>query len=150
MTASCREQIMAAVLAKLQGITAVAGLSAEQDRAIPLRAEDTPLLILRAGEEAAETIYVGIDSYRLEVQIEGYAVDQSGTTAATTLGQMRAECDKALLGDPTLGGLTMDLRASEEPADPLLDFEADVEGKAFTRSYEIRYSTQAGNPYEFG
>jgi hypothetical protein len=103
MPVPCREQIIAAALARLE---AIGGVTAERNRRTALSEDDLaqPRLILFEGPDSDITQYSMEDAFEFALRIQG-AVKGSGAAAATALNTLRAQVMQALRppGDFTPG-----------------------------------------------
>lgn len=142
MVATCREQIVAAVVARLEAITGVPGLAVERDREQPITAAELPRLIVYEGDEQLAAEFSGEDGFELQIDVEGYA-------AAANLAELRGRLDVAVLSDRTLSGLARDVDIASEAAPQRLDMDQAAPAKGFARSYRILYATIEGDPFTF-
>lgn len=144
MSDPCREQIAVAVLSVMTAITA---LPSERNRKIALATDELPRQILFEGDETPFDLFAGQDGYQLPLLIQ-VAVAKSGAAGATDCNSWRAQLQKKLLADRTLGGLAMNLEITE-PGDWIgVDIDSDdVEG--FMLSLTVTYATVEGDPFTF-
>ncbi len=147
MPTAARETIMAAIAARLGGIVAVPGLTVERDREAAVTDATLPLLVVYEGDEKEQPDLTGEDGRSLPVEIEGFAGGATTAAATLALATLRAEVDKALLGDVTLGVGARDLRLADEPPPARLDLDAAPPTRGFARGYVVEYATAEGDPY---
>lgn len=142
MATPCREQVVAALAARLAGIAGIAGLVVERDRTVPLAGPELPRLVVYEGDEKLWPGFTGEDAFDLQVDVEGYA-------ASAGLAALRASADAAIFADRTLGGLARDVELASEAAPQRLEMDQAAPAKGFVRSYQITYATREGDPYTF-
>src|SRR5690606_33033541 len=122
MAATCREQIVAAVVARLEVITGVPGLAVERDREQPITAAELPRLIVYEGAEDPVALFLGEDCFDLRLVIEGGAAGETASLAASASALLRGKVEQAILADVTLGGLARDIQSDGEEPPEALDF----------------------------
>lgn len=149
MATPCREQILAALEAALGTITALDGLTVERDREEAVTGDDVPVLVLFEGEDAAPEYLTGIEVRRLSVDVEGYVLADSRAAAASAAAVLRAEAERVLQADPTLGGKAWDVSPAQEPSPQRLDLAAERPGYGFVLSLTVTYGIVQGDPYSF-
>jgi hypothetical protein len=144
----CRELVAAKVLTVLQ---AIAGISFERNRRAALgdddfKGGDARGVLFEEDEEPSDN-FTGEDAFDLPFAAQ-VAFKLSGEDAATLANTWRAQLQKTLLADRTLGGLARDLQIVA-PGDWVgADIESDhVEG--FVLAFNVRYATVEGDPFTF-
>jgi hypothetical protein len=145
----CRERIVAALAARLATITVLPGLVVERDRAASVSAAEMPLLAVYEGDETPQADFTGERAYTLSIAVEGYATGATPVAAAQAASDLRAQVDKALFADVTLGGIARNLEAAEESAPARLDLDAVDPCAGFTRVYRVDYAIAETDPYTF-
>jgi hypothetical protein len=140
----CREEIVLAVLARLDQITAVAGLHSGRNRVEPFEEHELPWSNLVEGDEERFAIFTGQDDYELILTVEHFA------RTLAELARMRATVDMALTDDFTLGGLVQQIETAGEADPSPLAFEHVAAGHvASSRNYRVRYATLENDPFTF-
>ena len=148
MPATCREQILVAVAAKLSVIV-LTGLVVERERDAPVGESELPFLALYDDGEEAQDDFSGERGYTLRAAVEGLRAGASDLAARQAADELRGLAAKALFADPTLGGLARDLRLAVEPSPPRLDWEAPAAVGGFVLTVEIEYATREDDPFAF-
>ncbi|MBI4184916.1 MAG: hypothetical protein HY521_13075 [Proteobacteria bacterium] len=149
MTVPCRERVVLALQAALEGNAGIPGLAVERDRDTPVTDGDLPRLVIYEGAESGAADFTGEDGYALAINIEGYAGGGDAAAAASAAATLRAEADRAVLADVTLGGTARGVSLAEEPAPVRLGLEAVRPAKGFVRSFTVEYATAEGDPFTF-
>jgi hypothetical protein len=145
MTDSVREQIIAALVTALEGITGFTGLTVERDR--DTEVSRFPTLVVLAGNQTADAGSGNlVTEYRMTVAVAGFTKPAASSDPATKAAHaLYAAAVKAALADPTLGGLCVDITEGET------QFGLDsVEGHArlgsFETQFEILFFAATGDP----
>lgn len=157
------EQVTRAVLALVQSLGQAEGLTVYRNRRQHVGVGDMPALnLLRVGHRDSQGVSeeIGHTAYILELGVVGYArldwkdrdsADQDRCDALldTALTDLYAKVVSAVLADPTLGGLVVDI------AEGGLLLDADRgEGKEsagmFDLTLSVTYWTKPGDPYTVG
>ena len=140
-----RERCYAAVFALLSGIEGVVFTARNPDD--NLEPEKMPALIqLDGGHRVIEELH-GADEYAALVEFEIYVTAQSSAALLPAFNLLLARLTKTLFENRTLGSLAQDIRHTGLE-DPELDRSED--GGPFAAgvaSYEIRYATREGDPF---
>ncbi len=152
MSDPCREQIVAAVLAALDGITGIRVLREDMDPAAAAESggdtEEFPQYRIYEADEFPQVDFSGEDAFRLAIDVEIWADGADGAAAMKAVGGFRALADQALLADVTLGGLARNLELSDE-APPMRGAPGGNTVRATSRRYLVDYATREGNPFAF-
>lgn len=148
MALSCREQIVAAVLARLKTITAA---NVERNRRTPIAEDDlkqkSSIVLFEGDNESVGAMYTNEDGYELPLNVQG-AVQGSGDAAASAANALRAAVIKAIRADVTLGRIARNL---------VIVDTGNWEGVAVTApQYEgfslearVTYATKEFDPFNF-
>lgn len=133
---SKREQIMAAVFAKLQAMSSPTG-GVFRSRVEALSRTQTPAVCLEPSSDQADPSMVGVIDWSLLIRV---AIVVRGQYPDQLADPVIAETHAALLADKSLGGLSMDL----EPTS--VNFEllnGDQPVGVISLGYQISYRTNA-------
>ena len=149
MPDSCRERIVAAAAARIAAITGVPGLTVARERRSPVTSDELPFVGVFEADAQPREDWSGERAWTLVVSAEGLADGATDTAARTAAANLRAEVEKALYADPTLGGLARDLRAAPEPPPPQLDAEVPDHVADFQAAFEIDFATREDDPFTF-
>lgn len=144
MTLSISEQIMAALLTKLEGISAFPEVFVERNRDAPVK--QFPSLILFDGE-ITQTLE---NTYRVEnemtVRLDGFCIGSPAESLGTQLHRLQAEANKALTADYTLDGLCEDVNHTQVTFD-IGQGEGQGPVGFFSAVYVLKFATKEGNPF---
>ena len=142
-----REQILTALLSRLATVPGVPTGSILRDPSEPV--ETVPALVLRDLGEVATPDFSGEDAYTLSFDVEIYAGGNDDAASLAALSGLRAQVDKALAADPTLGGRVRRLEPRDEPPPTPGNVDGHPNIRAAARGYEIDYATREGDPFAF-
>ncbi len=145
MPVSVREQVLAAVHARL---TAIPGVAAWRNRRAPV--ESFPaLLMAEEGHEPAEAL-TGATVYRQHIRIDCVVSATDDAAAGPVLSDLVAKVQSVILGDLSLGGLAFDIE-EEATAEPDLDREPG-HGPHMTLGlrFAVTFLTRPGDPFALG
>jgi hypothetical protein len=157
MALSVREQILAALAAKLGAIvTGGVAVTFYRNRRKAIAQGAWPALNQIDGGHGApeEVLTPGISQYTLDVELEG-EVGATPTAAMTeaqlgpALSDLYAASLKAALADRTLGGLCIDIHEGALAVDPDRG-EGKAPAGAFSLALTIDFWTRNGDPYTIG
>lgn len=147
MPTPVQEQLVAAIKTALDGISAIAGLTAEREREEMVETDEIPFLALYELEVTPQEEFAGEDGWSLAVQIEGLAQGATRVAARQAAAELRAEVVKAVLADRTLGGLARDVLSSNELAPAQLDYKVADTVAEFAVAFDVLFATAEGNPF---
>ena len=148
MTEPLIEQIVAAVLVKLDALV-TAGTLASAERPLRVGLPDSPgnasAYLYQDDPDEAEDQEYGFKTWELPLVVALYArpSDTSATPVDTTLNRLRAAVEKQLLTDPTFGGLAMDARVRA----PLGFSAGDGAYDGVFVNLEVLFRTLENDPY---
>ena len=148
MADTVRERVLAAFKTTLEGLT-VFGLSVERNR--DTQVTEFPALVMRDGEpQPDDTFATYVTRYVMPVEVEGYVrTDEDGKTVEQKIDQLYGLVVQALLADPTLGGLAVDV--AEQPTAVQRDTaEGHPDCGAFLTTFLVEFWTRQGDPYTVG
>lgn len=145
--ASIRTQIITAAKAKLEGAGKPAGLTVERFRLAGLRPSSLPHTLLRPNGETVqrrnpENLRGVSVERRLTLRLEHRVEVAYGQTVEEALDALTTWGTKALLSDPRLGGLAVDI--SEESISWEGD-DAEADFGLATQDFTIRYTTKTAD-----
>lgn len=146
MTASCKEQILAALDSLLGGL---AGITYERGREQPVAMTSLPFVTVYDEGDTPQQDFASERGFTLPVTIEGVATGATKSAAGLAADTLRVAVLLALWADITLGGLTRDLRFSDEPPPPSLEPEVPEEAAGFVIALELEYATSETDPTAF-
>lgn len=130
---------------------AVAPVLVERNRRSPVDANEAPFIILFDGGHTADPSEAGDTAYEMQIGIDA-TIGGSGVGDADlgpAINALYATVLRALMVDPSLGGLCIDLRErgldvriipTEASSAPLAEFSLDIVAS---------FRTADGNPYAF-
>ncbi len=143
-----REQVLAAVHSRLDGITG--GVTVFRNRDIPLTADQLPAVVLLDGTHALVERGIGMDWYRLSASIRGYVKasdpDGLGTAANALFGLICA----AVGTDLTLGGVAVDVEVGEMADFAVSADDPEMPNAAFELPLFIDFWTKPSDPGTLG
>ncbi|WP_323033640.1 acyl-CoA transferase [Paracoccus sp. (in: a-proteobacteria)] len=131
-----RETILAALLARLQPISALV----LRDEALPERIPATGLIILRDGQPGEPEVTLSPLRFYYQHRAELEVAVQAGTGRASAFDSLIASIGVALEADRTLGGLC-DWIEPEAPASVDLPIEGAAALKAAVITVVLHYTT---------
>lgn len=151
MPLDCHEQIVLAVETALKTITAISDLTVDRDRGVDEMPseEELPLLVIYDSDMQPQDDLTGERGYSRVIDIIGYAGGSDRAAAAAAASELRAEVDRVLFGDVTLGGKARNLELAAEPSPDVLGLAAASPYKNFVRSFTADYATLEDDPYTF-
>lgn len=154
MPKSCRQQITEAVLAALGAIPVqeiqggeFKAITLELNRRVAIEESDAPILILFEGDETPLNDFSSEDAYELAFAVQA-AVNGSGSVAVAFANNLRAEVEKALFADRTLGGVARFLELND--GGDWIGVEIDsANTEGFMLAFRVGYATKEGDPFTF-
>lgn len=145
MSTSIREQVLAAVEARLSNII---GVTVERNRVEPVTV--FPSLVLVDGGHTVSDENTGLKLYALRLDVEGYVQAETADELGPALSDLYAKAITALMADRTLGGVAIDVREGEL-RDPEIDrTQGHGPHSAFSLAFEVDYATDPADPYQLG
>ena len=151
MPISAEEQVLAAFIAKIAAIpsSTVADLRVEPEwpAAEGVTEDDLPFVAIYEGGLQVTDDVTGERSKIQTVIVEGIATGDSQLAARQALDVLRAEIDKAVTADLTLGVSARDVTPNPEPQPAMIALRASVPVHSFARAYDIEYATAETDPY---
>lgn len=153
MALTIREQVLAAMLTALEGITELTG----DDGVFGLKVYRNPdfeitdayaLALVDGDENASEENFQGVCDCQMEVQVEGHVrLDgDSATNIGTELNTFYGKVEKALLADRTLGGKAINILKTGCIIDVNMGTGQTPQG-AFAAQYLVHYWHRSGDPF---
>ncbi len=144
MPLTVREQVIAALLARLQTIP---GVTVERERDAEVTADLCPLLVaLDAGQGEPERGTAGVTEYALAVEIEAHVTAASGAAAGAAINDLYGQVLAAIAADETLGGVAVD--AAEGALGAWVDHPSGADPVAgFKLEFTFRYWTKPRDPF---
>ncbi|BBK30309.1 hypothetical protein EDC65_2245 [Stella humosa] len=142
------EQVLAAVEARLAAITGFPGLLVERNR--DAEVDRFPTLLLIDGDQdriGDETM--GYRRVMLEFMVEGYVSANLQSGLGPARNALYAAVVAALMADPTLGGLAVDLHEGRTSR-ALGTGDGQTPAAAFATIYELEFWTREADPYSLG
>lgn len=151
MPLDCHEQIVLAVIERLETITAIADLTVDRDRGVDEMptSDELPLLVVYDSDTQPQDDMTGERGYTRTIDIIGYAAGDDRAAAAAAVSALRGEVDRVLFADVTLGGKSRDLQLLAEPSPDVLGLAAATPHKSFVRAVAADYATLEDDPYTF-
>lgn len=144
MTDSVREQILAAAKTLLDGI---AGWTFSRNRTARVVAYPSGVLV--DGGQRADDQTLGLTRYSMDFTVEGYVQAATDDEIGPAVSAGIALIVAALMGDPQLGGLAVDLHEGETS----VEFDRG-EGKApigqFAIGFTVEFFTREADPLTAG
>jgi hypothetical protein len=134
MTASKRDQILAAITTTLAGTTGV-GSRIYRSRVDAFARNESPAIVVEGGRETAEAISDCKLDWTMDVLVAIYA---RGAIPDQVADPVRTSAHTKLMADRTIGGLAMDLVPTT--IDPQLE-AADQPALWMVCTYQVRYRT---------
>lgn len=136
MTASKREQILAAITATLAGTTGVSN-RIYRSRVEAFARNEAPAIVVEGGRETAAVISNCKLDWSMDVLVAIYA---RGNIPDQLADPVRVSAHAKLMADRTIGGLAMDIVPTS--VDPQLE-AADQPALWMVCTYQVRYRTAA-------
>ena len=136
-----REQVLAALLARLQTLP---GVTVERNRNREVTPEMMPALVLLDGGQRRQE-ETGLARYVAEADVEGYVLAATDAALGSTLNDLYARAVAAALADPTLGGLAVDVR--EGALDVMIVRENGKPAAGFSLTFEIEFFAAPADPF---
>lgn len=149
MPTACKEQVIAAFVAKIAAISSISPLTVEREWEDDVTDKELTFIGVYEGPETPHADVTGEDGWTQTVIVEGVAEGAAPVAAAQAANALRAEIDRVLFADITLGGLVRDIRYNPEPQPELLKVVAAQSTRGFALAYDIEYGTKEGDPYTF-
>jgi hypothetical protein len=151
MADPCRQIIKDRVVAILQGIATIPGLTVEAERIDGLTGDDLPKLVVYDAGDETDNAFTGEDGWILALDIEGRAQGDTDALAASAIAQLQARAQQAIFADYTLGIAPGVRNLEEDPEAPLqrLLVQAEVPTAGFTRRLRVSFATAEGDPFTF-
>jgi hypothetical protein len=154
MAKSCRQQVVEAVLGALAAIPMqeieggqYKAVTLEVNRRVAIDESEPPILILFEGGETPLNDFSSEDAYELTFAVQA-AVNGSGAIAVTFANNLRAEVEKALFADRTLGGVGRFLELHD--GGDWIGVEIDsARTEGFMLGFRVGYATREGDPFTF-
>lgn len=138
------EQVLQAAVARLEAITAVAGLVVDRNRQDPVE-RDRALVLQDGDQEHDEEQTVFVQSFRT-IAVEGFVTVDDKAELGTAINVLWAEAVKALTSDLSLGGLAIDVQLGEYLSNMAPADHHRWSGE-FSQKFIIHYATKRGDPY---
>lgn len=132
-----REQIMQAVMTRLATVPGVT--SVERTREDAMAREESPAIAARWTDELVVREAVPYTDKALDIEVYVYA---RGTPPDQVADAAVRSAHAALMGEPTLGGLAIDI---SEAGSSLEADEADLTAAGVTMRYRVQYRHQRAN-----
>ena len=136
-----REQVLAAFFARLQGL---ANVSVERNRNREVAPEMMPALVLLDGSQRRQD-ESGLARYVAEADVEGYVLAASDAALGPALNDLYARTVIAALADPTLGGVSIDVRGGA--LDVMIVRESGKPAAGFSLTFEIEFFAAPADPF---
>lgn len=145
MANTVRIQILLAVFALIDGAGKPAGTYVHRKRARFIGADSLPAIVVYLLKEPVQLEdHDGAVNRRLTIRCEARA---AGDLLEAELEPLIAWIEQAVLADPRLGGLAIDMQVRNVAWDA---FEADGDYQAAAVDVEVEYVTQRDNPEQLG
>ncbi|MGE0715647.1 MAG: hypothetical protein AB7P02_09400 [Alphaproteobacteria bacterium] len=139
-----REQALAAVETAMQTLGGVTVYRNRSSRIVSL-----PAVNLVDGGMKADDETLGLTRYDMEFSVQGYVDPANDAAIGPAISDLQARIVEALLADPTLGGVVVDVHEGESRVD--ID---RGEGKApvamIETDFTVEFFTREGDPYATG
>lgn len=144
MTASIKEQVLAAFYTQLQTIEDVEGLQFQRNPVVQVQV--FPCVVMHDGSASYELLDVYHRMNRQVVEVEIYCTQGNLSDTQDELDQIQARVDQVIAAEPTLGGLAMDAMLLD--SDVLYDENGNrPQIGAVRMTFEVSYLTSDTNPF---
>ncbi len=142
-----REAIARAVLGRLRA--ALAPIPVERNRDETVHAEEAPLVNFWDAGHTAERPDTGETSYQMELPIEAAVTAETRAAIGTEMNALYGRVLDALMGEPTLGGLCVQLIEGTFDPRPSPVAESQTPLGSFSLSVMAEFRSLDGSPVPF-